>query len=126
MSKESTRCGECIRRSTRCDRDGPSVGDWSSLEREEERLCEVKALALQAVSENAARAQRADKQLEFLRAKGKEMLHRSLQTLDELDGVEEREQQEKETIERVSHKAAMAVPNGLFDPFTPNPKLVLD
>ena len=126
VSEESTCCGECIHRGTHCDRDGPSVGDWSSLEREEERLCEVKALALQAVSENAARAQRADKQLEFLRAKGKEMLRRGLQTLDELDGAEEREQQERETAKQVSREVATTAPNGSFDPFVLNPKLVLD
>ena len=46
--------------------------------------------------------------------------------MDELDKVEEKEQQEKESVECVSHKATTTIPSESFDPFTLNPKLVLD
>ena len=54
------------------------------------------------------------------------MLGRGLKTMDELDEVEEKEQQEKENAERASREAATPIPSESFDPFTLNPKLVLD
>ena len=63
----------------------------------------------------SARLARLEKQQEFLRKRGREMLKRGLQTLDELDAMEEKEQQEaaKKHDEPVATSAALPE----FDPF---------
>ena len=82
---DSRKCAECVRRKLKCDQSGPSHNDWIKLEREEERLD-------QEEEETLAKLLRIRKQKKYLRSRGKEMLRRGLQTLDELDAVEEQEQ----------------------------------
>jgi hypothetical protein len=55
--------------------------------------------------------QRLEKQQQFLKKKGADMLRRGLQTLDELDEVEAREREEKEAQERAAVNSA--APAGL-------------
>jgi hypothetical protein len=63
------------------------------LERKEERLEREE-------EETLAKLLRLRKQRKFLRTRGKEMLRRGLQTLDELDMVEEQERQEADRKEK--------------------------
>ena len=90
---KSSRCSECVRRGGRCDAQGPSVGDWASLEREESRIASEREATL-------AKLLRLDKQQRFLQQRGREMLRRGLKSLDELDAAEEAEKQERERKEK--------------------------
>ena len=107
----SGRCSECVRRGERCDVEGPSSGDIQSLLREEERLSRER-------KETLAKLLRLDRQQEFLRTKGREMLRRGLRTLDELEAEEEKEKQME--TERAANEAASTQVHGQAaeaDPF---------
>jgi hypothetical protein len=114
VAESSTRCGECVRRGQKCDVEGPSLSDWASLEREEQRLQSEKTEAL-------AKVMRLERQQQFLRQRGKDMLKRGLKTMDELDAAEEKERKDKEREERLqaeANAAALAfplVPDGLLE-----------
>jgi len=84
--ESSARCNECVRRGSRCDTAGPSLSDWESLDRQQERLDQEEEEAM-------AKILRLRKQKALLRKRGKEMLRRGLKTLDEFDELE-REKQE--------------------------------
>ncbi len=101
----STRCNECVRRGQRCDVEGPSIGDWRSIEREEERIEREEAEASAAASAALAKLQRLQKQKRFLKNRAGEMLRRGLKTLDELDEAEEREREEEERKQKASDDA---------------------
>jgi hypothetical protein len=94
--------------------EGIPVGDWDSLEREEERLRIEKEITFQAVQAGLARIQRLEKQQQFLKRKGADMLRRGLQTMDELEEVEAKEKEEKEAQERAAiSSATLAGPSWL-------------
>jgi hypothetical protein len=99
------------------------VGDWISLEREEERLSAERESALRLIEENLARVRRIEKQQQFLKRRGKEMVRRDLKTLDELDEVERKEADEKE--KRAEAERAGAV-NAKPFPFDQIPSGFLD
>jgi hypothetical protein len=94
-SANSRRCSECIRVGKKCDVDGPSVGDWKSLEDAETRLDAETEKAEAAMTEVMARLTRLRKQRKFLKRRGAEMLRRGLKSMDELEEVEEKERKEK-------------------------------
>jgi hypothetical protein len=102
--ENSGRCSECVLRGAKCDVEGIPVGEWRSLEREEERLRFEKDKALRLMSETTARILRLEKQQEFLKSKGRDMLRRGLKTLDELEEAEAKEKQMEE--ERAAAEAA--------------------
>jgi hypothetical protein len=108
-SNDSGRCSECVRRGARCDVEGPSSGDFQSLLREEERLSRER-------KETLAKLLRLDRQQEFLRTKGREMLRRGLKTMDELDEAEEKEKQEREKENAARAAETTAAPEQA-DPF---------
>lgn len=97
---EHGRCSECVRQGKgNCDAvkfsSLPSMGDWESLDRQQEKL--------QAEEEEAmAKILRLRKQQAFLRERKRAMVARGLQTLDELDEAEEKERREKEEAERAA------------------------
>jgi hypothetical protein len=121
--ERSAKCSECACRAIRCDVEGIPVGDWDALSREETRLKNERDAAFQLMEESMARVKRLEKQQEFLKRKGKDMLRRGLKTMDELDEAEEKERQEKENSKRASREAVAAIP---ADPFALDPALVLD
>ncbi|KFX93185.1 hypothetical protein O988_06947 [Pseudogymnoascus sp. VKM F-3808] len=86
-----SRCSECVWRGIKCDVEGIPVRDWAALEREEERIRSARQAAVELMAITSARLARLEKQQEFLRKRGLEMLRRGLLTLDELDTVEEAE-----------------------------------
>jgi hypothetical protein len=87
LSKDnSSRCSECVRRGDKCDVDGPSLSDLSSILREKERLS-------QEWRNTQAKLLRLDRQREFLEKRAGEMIRRGLKTMDELDEAEEKEKQ---------------------------------
>jgi hypothetical protein len=111
---ESSCCSECVRRGRKCDIEGIPVGDWDSLEREEERLRIEKEITFQAVQAGLACIQRLEKQQQFLKRKGADMLRQGLQTIDELEEVEAKEKEEKEAQERAAiSSATLAGPSWL-------------
>lgn len=83
-SPDSSKCAECVRRKINCDQQGPSLGDWVKLDREEERLDREE-------EETLSKLLRLRRQKKLLRTRGKDMLRRGLKSLDELDAVEEAE-----------------------------------
>jgi hypothetical protein len=113
VAENSSRCSECARRGHKCDVEGIPAGDWSSLEREEERLDTEEEKAAAQMAEAAARLARLRKQRKFLKSRARDMLRRGLKTLDELDEAEEREQREKEIQMQLA--ATLQAPSG--DPF---------
>jgi hypothetical protein len=111
---ESSRCSEYVRRGRKCDMEGIPIGDWDSLECKEECLCIEKEITFQAVQAGLACIQRLEKQQQFLKKKGADMLKQGLQTLDKLDKVEAREKEEKEVQEHAAvNSAAPADPSWL-------------
>jgi len=95
VGKESSRCAECVRASTKCDCRGPSDVEWRSLEQQEDALEEkmrttaVRADELhQELREQYARMERLRKQKRSLKERGSEMLRRGIQSLDELDALD--------------------------------------
>jgi hypothetical protein len=103
---ESSRCSEYVCRGRKYDTEGIPIGDWDSLEHEEERLRIEKEITFQAVQAGLACIQRLEKQQQFLKKKGTDILRQGLQTLDKLDEVEARE---KEVQERATvNSAALA------------------
>ena len=100
LNEQSKRCGECVRRGYRCDVIGPSDGDWKVLDREEQRLAFETRITREAVATAMAKLNRLELQRDLLKKRGSEMLRRGLQTLDELDAVEQKEKEELEREER--------------------------
>ena len=112
IAKGSSKCGECIRTSWKCDAKGIPLWDQAALDREEHRLETTKMVAKEMLRKAQAKAQEATSQLlrlrkqrRFLKDQGKDMLRCGLKTLDKLDEVEERERQEKEAKERSKQEA---------------------
>jgi hypothetical protein len=97
--EKSSRCAECVRQGKACDVRGPSLSDWASIDRQEEKLEKEEEEAMMKVL-------RLRKQKRLLRARRKEMLRRGLRTLDELDAAEE--------AEKVA-AAAIPLPTGDFE-----------
>jgi CO dehydrogenase/acetyl-CoA synthase beta subunit len=62
---------------------------------------------MRAVRENMACLERLEKQKKFLKSKGKDMVRRSLKTLDELEEAEEKEKQIEE--ERAANETAASL-----------------
>lgn len=90
---DKSRCSECVWRGIKCDVEGIPVRDWAALEREEERIRSARQAAVELMAITSARLARLEKQQEFLRKRGRDMLRRGLSTLDELDTAEEEERQ---------------------------------
>jgi hypothetical protein len=109
VPSEKPRCAECVRIGKKCDVEGVPAGDWAAVEREEFRLDTAEMLAEDTLrkaqaemNEAVNRLSRLRKQKQFLRKRAADMLHRGLQTIDELDAVEEKERKEKEDQDRPS------------------------
>jgi hypothetical protein len=91
--ENSSRCSECVLRGASCDVKGVLVGKWHTLEAEEARIKAEKETAFRLVCENMSCIERLERQQEFLKSKGKDMVCRGLKTLDELEEAKERERQ---------------------------------
>ena len=116
LNTKSQRCGECVRRGSKCDALQASVSDLENLRLEEERLKFERDTAFEAAMAGLARVRELELRQQELRERGMEMLRRGLKTLDELDEQENREREEKERQEH---------PDPVYDTFfPPNPDLV--
>ena len=102
--ENSAYCSKCVLQGDCCDVESIPVSKWRILEAEEACIKAKKEAAFRLVCENMLRIKRLKRQQEFLKTKGKDMVRRSLKTLDELEEVEERERQIEE--ERAANKAA--------------------
>jgi hypothetical protein len=106
LPQDSGRCSECVWRGFSCDAKHVSVSDWSAIERAEQRIRAEKKEAL-------AKLLRLERQEEFLRKRGLDMLRRGLRSLEDLEKAEdedrrERERKEKEETERREQEAPAA------------------
>jgi hypothetical protein len=116
---KSKRCSECIRARASCDVEGPSSGNWESIDRQKKRLREEEKIAIRAEDEARARVTRLRKQQELLEAREAEMARRGLKYLDELDAIEEAEriardhqnQQQGESSEAVDDLPGFVLPD---------------
>jgi hypothetical protein len=127
---DASRCSECVWGGFKCDVEGIPVRDWVTLEREEERIRSERQAAVQLMAITSARLARLEKQQEFLRKRGREMLRRGLDTLDQLDAEEQKEKDAAEAVEQAGKEAeseeqalvtaAAAGPSyDLFAPYSP-------
>jgi hypothetical protein len=91
--ENSSCCFECVLRGASCDVEGVLVGEWRALEAEEACIKAEKETAFRLVCENMSCIKRFERQQEFLKSKGKDMVRRGLKTLDKLEKAEERERQ---------------------------------
>lgn len=96
VGKESSRCAECVRSATKCDCRGPSAAQLERFEQEECRLDEKTKATDTRISElheqlrdQYARSDRLRRQKRELKERGSEMLRRGIQSLDELDLVDD-------------------------------------
>jgi hypothetical protein len=117
--ENSGRYSEYVLQKASCNVEGILVSEWQSLKVEEERLQHESEAAMRAVCKNMSCLKRFKKQKKFLKSKGKDMVRRSLKTLDKLEEVEEKEKQMEE--ERAATRAAAtvcALAPSKPDPFT--------
>jgi hypothetical protein len=98
--------------------EGIPIGDWDSLEYKEERLCIEKEITFQAVQAGLACIQCLEKQQQFLKKKGTDILKQGLQTLDKLEEVEAREKEEKEIQERAAISSVAPADLSWFEPLS--------
>jgi hypothetical protein len=111
---ESSRYSKYVCRRRKYNIEGIPIRDWDSLEHEEEHLCIKKEITFQAVQAGLACIQYLEKQQQFLKKKGTDILKQELQTIDKLEEVEAREKEEKEVQERTAvSSAALADPSWL-------------
>jgi hypothetical protein len=100
--ESSKRCSEYVALGRCCDVEGIPVRNWTTLQKEEDRLHSKRNTAFQQMEEaqhafaqaqatNIAKICQLEKQQEFLQRRGKEMLRYGLQTLDELEAQEEKD-----------------------------------
>ena len=120
LPQDSGRCSECVWRGFSCDAKNVPVSDWSAIERAEQRIRAEKKEAL-------AKLLRLERQEEFLRKRGLDMLRRGLRSLEDLEKAEEderreKEAKEKEEAEQRGREAQAATPTASastpFDPLT--------
>jgi hypothetical protein len=107
--ENSGRCSKCVLRGASCDVKGILVGEWRSLEVEEERLQRKSKAAMRAVCENMSCLERLEKQKKFLKSKGKDIVRQGLKTLNKLKKVEEKEKQIKEEYTAVEAAAMLSI-----------------
>jgi len=95
VGKEFSRCVECVRSSTKCDCRGLFNVEWRFLKQQEDALEEKMRLTIvranelhQELREQYARMERLRKQKKSLKERGSEMLRRGIQSLDELDALD--------------------------------------
>ena len=107
MTEDVKRCHECVKSRRRCDGSGVPIDSLRRIGEEkdrldrEERLAEDRLVQLQQemkikssqVEEVVAKLLRLRKQQSFLRERGKKMVQRGLQSLEELEAEEEQERQ---------------------------------
>ncbi|KFY32529.1 hypothetical protein V493_00105 [Pseudogymnoascus sp. VKM F-4281 (FW-2241)] len=92
---EMSPCTHCEKHGRKCivSPDDDKSRCSKSLEREEERIRSARQAAVELIAVTSACLARLEKQQEFLRKRGRDMLRRGLSTLDELDEAEEAERQ---------------------------------
>ncbi len=122
VGKESSRCAKCVRSLAKCDcRDSFDV-EWRSLEQQENALEEKMRLTIvranelhQELREQYARMKRLRKQKKFLKEHDSEMLRREIQSLDELNALD------NSNFEKSNQGMIVASPIGdLFRKLSPN------
>jgi hypothetical protein len=74
----------------------PELSDWDSIDSQRKCLKREEEVAIAASQEAIARILRLRKQQRFLDEQEKKMIQAGLNSLDELDKLEERERLEKE------------------------------
>jgi hypothetical protein len=101
VAQNSKKYTEYICRGRKYNTEGIPLGNWASLDREEACLKQEKDLAAaeilaayQAAALGIACLQYLEKQQEFLRRKGADMLCYSLTTIDKLDAAEAKKKEE--------------------------------
>jgi hypothetical protein len=87
-SDGSARCSECARLGKKCDVKSIPIDDWDSLEREERRIEKEREATLE-------RLLKLDKQMKFLKTRGREMLRQGLKSLDDLDEINDAKEKEQ-------------------------------
>jgi len=121
VGKESSRCAECVRSLAKCDCRDPFDVEWRSLEQQEDALEERMRLTIvranelhQELREQYARMKRLRKQKKSLKERGSEMLRRGIQSLDELDALD------NSNFEKLNQGVVVASPTGdLFRELSP-------
>ena len=98
----SIRCFKCAYCSVICNVESIPISDQDALNYEEIRLKNKRDATFCSIMESLAYIEQLEKQQEFLKCKGKDMLRRGLKTMDELDEVEEKERQEKENSKAIT------------------------
>jgi hypothetical protein len=91
--ENSGRCSECVLCKARCNVKGILVGKWQSLKAKEGRLEREREAALLFAKQSISCARRLEKQMKFLKSKGKDIVRCGLKTMDKLDEAEEKEKQ---------------------------------
>jgi hypothetical protein len=117
--ESSKHCSKYVILGHRCNIEGIPIQNWTTLQKEEDRLynkCnttfqqieETQYAFVQAQATNIAKIRRLEKQQKFLRCCSKEMLRYSFQTLDKLDTQEEKEKKEKDNTVQIEFAATAA------------------
>jgi hypothetical protein len=119
LNKENSgRYSKCVLCKDRCNVKGVLVGKWRFLKREEACLEFEKERALQLIAKNTSHVLCLKRQQKFLKLKGKDMVRRSLKTLDKLEEAEEKEKQmERECVASKAAATAYALALLKPDPF---------
>jgi len=97
-----SRCGRCTTMCRACDvrkvNQMPCVADWEAIDSQLEKLFQEDEKAEKAISEAMSKKQRLRKQMAFLRERKQKMIAAGLNSMDELDALEEQERAEQATL----------------------------
>jgi hypothetical protein len=96
VDSKSKCCSEYVKRSLKCNIEGPSVSDWASLEHAEDEVLHKLAQTTSELYKLLARQSCLIKQQGFFKTRAKEILCRGLDLLDKLEAQEEKEKKEGE------------------------------
>src|SRR5579862_7875800 len=107
VAEGSTRCSECIGCARSCDVYRPSVGAMDAVLREYEKLDREEEEARESVRKGLAKVERLNQLRRSLCTRAADMICRGVQSLDELDAVEENKRREAEACEQELALAAI-------------------
>src|SRR5579862_8331536 len=89
VAEGSTQCSKCIGRARSCDVHRPSVGAMDAVLQEYEKLDREEEEARKSVRKGLAKVERLNQLRRSLRTRAADIIRWGVQSLDELDAVEE-------------------------------------
>jgi hypothetical protein len=118
VAPDSSRCSECICLKRKYDVEGPSTTNWHNIDSLKERLERKTEETAQLIVTVAAKLACLQKQQRLLCTRVQDMLKHGLKTLDKLDKVEAKEEEEREVQERAAVSSSTLADPSWLEPLS--------